>query len=151
MPPKSYRPLPSGRSLALTRFFPRRGCAAPSSVFYEQPRLEDLPLYIAILKQAQREIERRYGAGAFIILFWYNKQVLGADPIEQFKEAGLDVIPIDRIISDIDKNSAAYVLAEVDLHPNAVANHQIAAFLAHAVGPQHCDARDHGKNAATQQ
>src|SRR6516225_3348490 len=29
MPPKSYRPLPSGRSLAVTRFYPHRGRAAP--------------------------------------------------------------------------------------------------------------------------
>ena len=115
---------------------------------YEQPRLEDL---IAILKQAQWEIERRYGAGSFVIVFWYNKQILGADPTEQFKEAGLNVIGIDRIIPDINENSAAYAVATVDLHPNAVANHQIAEFLAHAVGPQHCDARDHNKNAAAQQ
>jgi hypothetical protein len=120
-------------------------------VFYEQPRLEDLPLYIAILKQAQREIERRYGAGSFIIVFWYNKEILGADPTEQFKEAGLNVISIERIIPDINENGAAYVIATVDLHPNAAANHQIAEFLARAVGPQHCDARAQSKNAAAQQ
>src|SRR5262249_40529058 len=56
--------------------------------FDERPRVEDLPLYIAILKQTQWEVERRYGEGSFVILFWlfwYEKEVLGVDPTAQFK------------------------------------------------------------------
>jgi hypothetical protein len=114
-------------------------------------RVEDLPLYVAVLKQAQREVERRYGAGSFVILMWYDKDILDADPTEQFKEAGLNVIPIDRVIPDIIENHASYVLADEDGHPNATANQRIAEFLAHTVGLQHCDAKDHSKNAAAAQ
>ena len=62
---------------------------------------------------------------------------------DRFKEAGLNVIPIDRVIPDIKENRASYVLADQDWHPNAVANQRIAEFLAREVGPQHCS-----KNAA---
>lgn len=116
----------------------------------DRPRAEDVPLYIAILKQTQREVERRYGTGSFVILFWYDKDVLGADPAEQFKEAGLNVISVERIIPDIDKNGDAYRLAAVDSHPNVAANRRIAEFLAHEIGPQHCQPRDRSKNAARQ-
>src|SRR5262249_43624964 len=68
-----------------------------SRFFDDRPHVEDLPLYIAILKQAQREVERRYGAGSFIILFWYDNETLGTDPTKQFNEAGLNVISIERI------------------------------------------------------
>jgi hypothetical protein len=113
-------------------------------------RVEDLPLYVAVLKQAQREVERRYGAGSFVILMWYDKSILDADPTEQFREAGLHVIPINRVIPDINENRAAYVLADEDWHPNALANQKIAEFLAHAVGPQHCYAGDRSKTAVAQ-
>src|SRR5262249_36141114 len=121
-----------------------------SRFFFEQPRVEDLALYVAILKQTQGEVERRYGPGSFLILFWFENEILGADPTEQFKEAGLNVIPIERIITDINENGAAYRLAAVDPHPNAEANQRIAEFLAHGVGPQHCRGQNRSKNAARQ-
>jgi hypothetical protein len=114
-----------------------------SKFFYEQARVQDVPLYVAILKQVKREVEQRYGAGTFVIVMWYDSEVLDADPTEQFKEAGLNVIPIDHVIPDITENRASYVLADQDWHPNAVANQRIAEFLAREVGPQHCN-----KNAA---
>jgi len=117
---------------------------------YALARAQDLPLYVAVLKQAQREVERRYGEGSFVILMWYDKQILDADPTEQFKEAGLNVIPIDRVIPDVNENRAAYVLADEDWHPNALANKKIAEFLAHTVGPQHCYAGDRSKTAVAQ-
>ena len=121
-----------------------------SRFFDGRARIEDLPLYVAVLKQAQGEVERRFGAGSFIILIWYDKDILDADPTEQFKEAGLNVIPIDRVIPDINENRTAYVLADEDWHPNVAANQRIAGFLAHEVGPQHCHAQDGIKNAASQ-
>jgi hypothetical protein len=120
-----------------------------SRFFDDQVRVEDLPLYIGILKQAQWEVERRYGVGSFIILFWYDER-LGADPTEQFKEAGLNVIGIERIIPDLNENRAAYQLAPIDTHPNTLANQKIAEFLAHTLAPQHCHAENGTKNAARQ-
>jgi hypothetical protein len=121
-----------------------------SRFFDDQVRVEDLPLYIAILKQAQWEVERRYGVGSFIILFWYDERLDAVLMTEHFKKAGLNVISIERIIPDINENGAAYRLAQVDTHPNALANHKIAEFLAHTFGPQHCHVEDSTKNAARQ-
>jgi len=118
--------------------------------FNDQVHVGDLPLYIAILKQAQWEVERRYGVGSFVILFWYDDRLRADLMTEQLKEAGLNVISIERIIPDINENGSAYRLAAVDTHPSALTNQKIAKFLAYTVGPQRCHAQGGTKNTARQ-
>src|SRR5262249_38169366 len=72
-----------------------------SRFFNDQVRGEDLPLFFAIVKQAQWEVERRYGAGSFVIVFWYDDRLDVSLMTEQFKEVGINVISIERIIPDI--------------------------------------------------
>jgi len=105
------------------------------------PRAEDVPLYMAILKQTKREVERRYGQGAFVIVFWQTQDEVeesGLDLLSEFAKAGLDAIPVSRILPDLDTNRAAYAFPPRDLHPNKIAAQQIAQFLAREAGVRQC-------------
>ncbi|HEX7970242.1 MAG TPA: hypothetical protein VF502_18615 [Stellaceae bacterium] len=112
----------------------------------DRPDAADLATYIAILKQARQEVERRYGA-AFVVLFWntdsdsfsiFHDGALAAATMQQLIDAGFDVVPITRIIPDIDTNRSAYALSALDLHPNAAADQRIGAYLAREAGPRFC-------------
>jgi hypothetical protein len=105
------------------------------------PRAEDVPLYVAILKQTKREVERRYGPGAFVVLFWQVQDEVkefGLDLLNEFAKAGLDVLPVSRILSDLDTNREAYAFPPTDWHPNAIAAQRIGLFLAREAGVRQC-------------
>jgi hypothetical protein len=117
------------------------------AVGIDLPRAEDVPLYMAILKQTKREVERRYARGAFVVVFWQVQDEVeesGLDLLNELAEAGLDVVPVSRILPDLDLNRKAYALAPLDWHPNRVAAYKIAQFLAREVGVRQChpDARE---------
>ncbi len=108
--------------------------------------VEALPLYIALLRKTQKEVERQYGAGSFLVLFWDSEDPTVYSPEvqeevrRQLVRAGLQVIPISRILPDIAAHRLDYVLGADDSHPNALADRRIAAFLADRVAPRHCPA-----------
>jgi hypothetical protein len=96
---------------------------------------------VAILKQMKREVERRYGPGSFVVVFWQVQDEVdesGLDLLSEFARGGLDVLPVSRILPDLDTNREAYAFPPTDWHPNAVAAQHIGQFLAHEAGVRQC-------------
>jgi hypothetical protein len=93
---------------------------------------------MAILKQTKREVERRYGLGTFVVVFWQlqsDVQESGLDLLSEFAKAGLDAIPVSRILPDLDTNRKAYVFPPNDWHPNGIATHRHARYCSSARMP----------------
>jgi hypothetical protein len=101
-------------------------------------RLEEIPLYVAVVRTAQREVERRYGPGSFVVLFADDSDKVGIEARKRLSDAGVYVIAFQQMIPDIYSNDTAYELSPLDPHPNATFNNLAARFLAKEIGPQRC-------------
>jgi hypothetical protein len=104
----------------------------------DEVRNEDVPLFVAILKQAQSEVDRRFGPGRFMVLFSDDQDALGEEIKTQLADAGVHVLPTEQVIPDIFENSGRYELSPLDRHPNAAFNRLVGDFLAKNAGPQRC-------------
>ena len=101
-------------------------------------RLEEIPLYVAVVRMAQRKVERRSGPGSFVVLFADDLDKIGIEARKRLSDAGVYVIPFEQMIPDIYSNDTAYELSPLDPHPNATFNNLAARFLAKEIGPQRC-------------
>ena len=105
-----------------------------------------IPLYVAVLKQARDEVERRYHAD-FVVVFWdanvywptNENAALVKAVMQRLADAHIQIVPVSAIIPDLEANMAAYSLTpRLDLHPDATAARLVGQFLAHQIGLRHC-------------
>lgn len=99
---------------------------------------DPVPLYIGLVKRVRQLAEEKYHA-QFVMIFWDDPEP--GEPtarIEaELERQGIAYVRVSSIIPDLLRNAAAYRISPFDQHPNAAANHLIAAYLAQrfAAGP----------------
>lgn len=101
-------------------------------------RTNDIPLFVAILKQTRSEVDRRFGSGRFLVLFSDDGNTVGEEIKTQLADAGVDVLATEQVIPDIYENAKVYELSPLDPHPNAAYNGLMAHYLVEHAGPERC-------------
>ncbi len=92
-------------------------------------RVSNVPLYAALVRRAGRIAQKKYGA-KFIVVFWDDPgSSLSAEVMAEFDKAGIAYIRVSSMLPGFLQGDSLYRLPD-DGHPNALANHLIAQYLA---------------------
>ncbi len=110
----------TSRSRLIRRLLSKRGEISPS----------DIELFVSILKKSERIFRNRYG-GKFFVLLWPGKNTLNTKVLSKLREAQINVIVIENILSDYKNNIEKYTIHfPYEKHPNALAYDMMAEYLA---------------------
>jgi hypothetical protein len=90
----------------------------------------DVPLYAALVKRAGKIAREKYGA-KFIVVFWDDPgRSVSGEVMAGFDKAEISYIRVSTILPGFLQDDNKYRLSPYDGHPNALADHLIAQYLA---------------------
>jgi hypothetical protein len=92
---------------------------------------QDLQLFVALIKQSQRELAKIYPTCKFNVILWNNNKYQEyAQVITGFKEKNLEISWINEILPDYDANPKQYrIHPTFEKHPNGLANKIVARYI----------------------
>jgi len=121
--PVAARPYLSARSYIYKRFLQH-----PWSI-HDQ----DKALYTAVVLRSHQLMQARYPGSRFHVLLWDWSEGEDAVWFDAWREAGIEIHPIEAILPDGDKSNLAWKISPYDKHPNAATQERIASYLSKAL------------------
>jgi hypothetical protein len=94
---------------------------------------DDIRLYFAVVRRSHQLLAEEYPGIKFQVILWPNQGNADRYAYEKmqsgFGELGIPYVRVDDILPGFQTNRSLYILSSYDHHPNALADHLLAAWI----------------------